>query len=426
MSTFNLKKNKQRHLADMKTLDEIHKANISNFKKNKEQLPIKQNKVQMLTTRLYILEQGNFEKFSDEDIKMRANIKNDIKKLQEEIYNIENNIDEAEYYSKTVDTILDYYEQDVMEISVDSNTIKISSGEDKPLDSLDLLNLQNRSAKKVKRVVKKRNVTNTRNNKPTIMSFFGESLKTNAPEKDKSAILDKYKMLVENEYVYDKNKISGYFKKCPDCNIDYVLDQSEGMYVCVNCGSVEMIIIEAEKPSYKEVSTDKPGYPYKRINHFNEWLSQFQAKESSVIPNDVYTLIKKELYKNRITDFKKVKPKTIKDTLKKLGLTNYYEHKTHIISKLSGLPPPIIDRETEDTLRRMFKQIQLPFEKHRPQDRTNFLSYAFVLHKFSELLELDEFTKCFPLLKSTDKLRIQDKIWKDICFELKWEFIPSI
>lgn len=115
----------------------------------------------------------------------------------------------------------------------------------------------------------------------------------------------------------------------------------------------------------------------------------------------------------------------MKGILKKLGLTQYYEHATHIISKLSKQPPPTINRETEETLRYMFKQIQEPFEKHCPKARINFLSYSYVLHKFCELLELDEFIKCFPLLKSREKLRQQDKIWKNICKELKWQYIYS-
>ena len=57
-------------------------------------------------------------------------------------------------------------------------------------------------------------------------------------------------------------------------------------------------------------------------------------------------------------------------------------------------------------------------------ERKNFLSYSYVLHKFVQLLELDEFTECFILLKSREKLHQQDQIWKDICNYLKWEFIP--
>ncbi|CAH6421625.1 Poxvirus Late Transcription Factor VLTF3 like [uncultured virus] len=116
----------------------------------------------------------------------------------------------------------------------------------------------------------------------------------------------------------------------------------------------------------------------------------------------------------------------MKTILKTLGLTQYYEHATHIISTLSGQPPPTINREIEERLRLMFRQIQIPFEKHCPTNRVNFLSYSYVLHKFCQLLEIDDFTKCFPLLKSREKLRQQDKIWEKICVELRWQYIPSV
>ena len=74
----------------------------------------------------------------------------------------------------------------------------------------------------------------------------------------------------------------------------------------------------------------------------------------------------------------------------------------------------------------MFREIQYPFMKHCPKKRVNFLSYAYVLHKFVELLGLDEFKNCFPLLKDRDKLHQTDMIWKNICKKLGWEFIKSI
>ena len=70
--------------------------------------------------------------------------------------------------------------------------------------------------------------------------------------------------------------------------------------------------------------------------------------------------------------------------------------------------------------------IQVPFQKFCPKDRKNFLSYAYVLHKFVQLLDLDEYLDCFILLKSREKLHQQDLIWAKICKYLKWEFIPSV
>jgi hypothetical protein len=74
----------------------------------------------------------------------------------------------------------------------------------------------------------------------------------------------------------------------------------------------------------------------------------------------------------------------------------------------------------------MFKTIQVPFTKYCPKNRKNFMSYNYVLHKFCELLEQDEFLPCFPLLKSREKLQQQDKIWEKICNHVGWKFIESI
>ena len=66
-------------------------------------------------------------------------------------------------------------------------------------------------------------------------------------------------------------------------------------------------------------------------------------------------MILAELHKNRFHDLKQlalpyIRLKYMKSILKTLGLMRYYEHTTHIISKLSGEPPPTINRETEETL----------------------------------------------------------------------------
>jgi L-fucose mutarotase/ribose pyranase (RbsD/FucU family) len=137
-------------------------------------------------------------------------------------------------------------------------------------------------------------------------------------------------------------------------------------------------------------------------------------------------MIKIEFKKNRIKSIDYSQISQVKTILKKLKLNDYYEHIAYIISKISGKPAPSINRETEEKLKKMFDKIQEPFEKNCPKDRINFLSYSYVLHKFFQLLELDDYVKCFPLLKSRTKLRIQDDIWKKICDECSWQFYPSV
>ena len=115
----------------------------------------------------------------------------------------------------------------------------------------------------------------------------------------------------------------------------------------------------------------------------------------------------------------------IKDVLKTLNLNKYYEHVPHILNKLTNLPVPNFEPEFEEKLREMFKRIQPPFLKHAPVIRKNFLSYSYVLHKFIQLLGRDEYLPNFPLLKSRQKLFEQDQIFRKICDELNWQFIPS-
>ena len=193
----------------------------------------------------------------------------------------------------------------------------------------------------------------------------------------------------------------------------------------MNCSLSQKLFIDSDKPIiYKDIPKELTYFAYKRINHFNEWLAQFQAKETTVISKEIYISILSEIDKRRL-DKNKLTPLIMRDILKKLSYNKYYEHIYHIINNINGLKPPRIDKDTEHKLRCMFKQIQSPFYKYCPNDRKNFLSYSYVFHKFLELLEIDEYLKCFPLLKSRDKLNQQDQIWKLICKDLKWQFIQS-
>ena len=213
---------------------------------------------------------------------------------------------------------------------------------------------------------------------------------------------------------------------CNKCNNERIFEENNGNLICPKCGIIEKILTELDKPSFKDPPREISYFAYKRINHFNEWLSQFQAKETTYIPQDVYNLINLELKKESYLDFSMLSASKIREILKKLKLNKYYEHIPNILHKLTGIPAPKIDRQTEEKLRIMFKDIQNPWQKFCPDNRSNFLSYSYVFYKFLQLLEKDEFLEFFSLLKSREKLAEQDKMWRNICIELKWEFIKTI
>jgi hypothetical protein len=213
---------------------------------------------------------------------------------------------------------------------------------------------------------------------------------------------------------------------CEICEKEMTFSANEALFFCDGCGHQEFVLIDSDKPSYKDPPREVTYYAYKRINHFNEWLAQFQAKESTEIPEDVFQAILEELRKERITNTEGIKPAKIREILKKLKCTNFYEHVPYILNRINGKTAPVMSREVEEKLRFMFKEIQSSFIKHCPKTRSNFLSYSYVLYKFCELLELDNYLQCFPLLKNRDKLYNQDKIWEKICTDLRWQFIKSI
>jgi predicted nucleic acid-binding Zn-ribbon protein len=242
----------------------------------------------------------------------------------------------------------------------------------------------------------------------------------------RDVLLEQYLLKINPEYVKKINEIDDMSGECLECGADMMFSQTDAMLYCPDCGATEFILIDSDRPSYKDPPRESSYYAYKRINHFNELLAQFQAKGSTEIPQDIFDQIVTELKKQRITDFKTLKHKQMREILRKLKLNRQYDHIPFIISRLNGSIAPVMSRETEEKLRHMFKEIQPSFQKHCPKNRRNFLSYSYVLYKFCELLELDEFLGSFPLLKNRDKLYQQSKVWEQICKEMGWQYIPGI
>lgn len=217
-----------------------------------------------------------------------------------------------------------------------------------------------------------------------------------------------------------------FAEHCEECNIARDELSDEGVLVCPKCGSEEYMMVVSDFPSFRDPPKERNNYAYKKINHLNEILNQFQAKESTIIPDEVMHEVICEIKKRRIQNLAELTEKDMREILKKLNRSKYYEHATHILSRLNGNPPPTITPEIEEKVRAMFQEIQAPFLLYCPDDRTNFLSYSYILYKFFELLELDEYKVYFPLLKSRDRLIQHDQIWKKICDYLRWEFIQSV
>ena len=173
---------------------------------------------------------------------------------------------------------------------------------------LDILNEMSKMKRKEKKTTRKRvkNVESLiKDNNYNIFDFIHSNSKNDESGKNSDLKKNNDNQPKSNEYdVYDrailyedyKISLEGYsFKKknsktCISCGIDKILIYSEGIYACMKCGEVENCIVESEITNYKDPMVEKPTFPYKRKNHFCEWII-FALLVKVIIKNNGYSLL---------------------------------------------------------------------------------------------------------------------------------------
>ena len=272
----------------------------------------------------------------------------------------------------------------------------------------------------------KKNIGVVEGNKTVLEGFFQsqQSPHVATPDVKKQSTVDKYFANVDERFLDMKNYV--YEKDvCQKCNRGELIHVAqEGVLVCDYCSASSLYIIDNDSTPYKEPPKEVSFFAYKRINHFREVLAQFQGKQNTHIPEHIIEEIRAQVKKERL-ELKQLDNKRLKEILKKMGHNKYYEHIPFIKDKL-GIKPPIMSPQLEEALCSMFMKIQAPYAKYCPSNRVNFLNYYYTVYKLCELLDQRQFLPFFPMLKDRDKRIEQDEIWRNICDELDWEFIPTI
>jgi len=269
----------------------------------------------------------------------------------------------------------------------------------------------------------KQNIPNDNTKPKLVESFFNINKETNEEKLKTNTIVNTYLCNVDENFLSIDNYLYNK-EQCVYCKVGEMIPiDYEGIMVCNKCFKHIACLFDQEKPSYKEPPKEVSFYAYKRINHFREILAQFQAKETTQIPPKLIMDLKKQIAKERI-ELKDLSNEMTKTMLKKLGYNKYYEHIPYIKDKL-GIKPPVMPQDVEEKLCSLFLEIQRPYAMVCPDDRTNFLNYHYTIYKLCEILKQDKYLQYFPMLKDREKRIEQDEIWKQICKELGWKFIPT-
>lgn len=162
---------------------------------------------------------------------------------------------------------------------------------------------------------------------------------------------------------------------------------------------------------------------YRRANHCREKLLQIQGAQRALVPQDVIDAVRAEARKYRWT---RPTMAQVRRMLRDLGLHKYYEHCMAILAQGFHMECPQLNSHQMELIQQRFNDIEVPFEKHKPKGRQNMTSYNFVLHKICELLGYDHLLPFLPMLKSRQKLQEADLLWRKICAELNWQYVPTL
>ena len=404
---FKIRPSKRSNPEARTTLDTVHQHYLSKIKDVGEQITVWKDQQHVIQ-----------DKLNQETEEMqRYRFEQDIKEIQQKINHVDKKDAMFDYFLQTGDLLFQYYDiQDRINRGAD-NVISVADRA-RPGSVFEALENASRQDSSGTHLLPP----------PVAHPSYSQSSKSHGHKEEtlgRDQLLDQYLQRMDPHYNRPSHALNDTSFQCDGCGEDMKVSVNDATISCPECGFHKLILMDSDKPSYKDPPREVSYYAYKRINHFNEWLAQFQAKESTEIPEEVFEAILNQIKKERLQASSLNRTK-IREILKKLKFNSYYEHVPHILSRLNGHTAPVMDRETEEKLRYLFKEIQPSFQKHCPADRSNFLSYSYVLYKLCELLELDRFLHCFPLLKNRDKLYAQDKIWEKICKDLQWEFYRSI
>lgn len=144
---------------------------------------------------------------------------------------------------------------------------------------------------------------------------------TDPANNDRASLLEKYMAFTETNHVksnfVDASESVGgagsnkTINKCHHCQSqDRSIMLNDGLIYCNECHTVEHVLIDHDRPSFKEAPKEVSYFSYKRINHFNEFgsneLTEFYTNESKV------KLLKKFEHSLKY-----------KHTLKKNGISNW-------------------------------------------------------------------------------------------------------
>ena len=235
-----------------KTLDIQHNNKMQQFQDkevaaSKLQEDIESYKKQI--ENIYQKRKNSDGELSDEDVNYLIELKDILMSLEKQLESLENT-NEIDYLVNTGDILFKYYD------IIDKGS---------PQEESILINKKNMVDNSILKYLLKSKADSD-----------SQAEESSSPKKgrDKASLLEKYLEFTEHNYVKQvwDGRCSANNDKCSycsSCNRNIMLN--DGIIYCNDCFTVEYIIIDHDRPSYKDPPKEISYFAYKRINHFNEF-----------------------------------------------------------------------------------------------------------------------------------------------------------
>lgn len=228
MSAYNSSKNTK------KTLDTQHNNKLNEFQSNTEKLNTLKQKFNSTLERIMELECSKISNLSRDEQDTLISLIDERDHLRKCIQDIENNEDEIDYLINTAPILFKYY--DIVEKGNDDDNFKPKINENSIL----------------KWLVK------------------NQEEPSDTSKEDRASLLEKYMSYTDDNFVKPIENETNY--QCMNCGCDNMhILLNDGIIYCNECSCVEYIIVDHDRPSYKDPPKEISYFAYKRINHFNEY-----------------------------------------------------------------------------------------------------------------------------------------------------------
>jgi len=275
--------------------------------------------------------------------------------------------------------------------------------------------------------------------KPVKVSFFGKKVDNTLEIKERMDLIHSYIAVVKK---YDKNfNISlgntSVDITCPFCKCSTDFDVFDNQIsICINCGN--QTDVSSDISSFKDANriNISSKYTYERRVHFRDCINQFQSKQNSNIPDNVFKAVENQLQSHGLLNdletglarFTRITREHVYLFLKETGNSKYYEDTFLIHYKLTGKPRNDISHleqklvEDFDVLTSLYDK---KFKYDKKIERKSFINTQYVLFQLLRRHKYPCRKEDFNILKTLDRKSFHDDICKELFEELGWNFTPS-